>query len=539
MKPNPGLTGVDLLLSPAHNKSTAFTEEERDRLKLRGLLPAAIGSMDSQVDQALANLRRKDSALEKYIFLSALQDRNERLFYRMVIEHIKEIMPLIYTPTVGQACKEFANIFRKTKGFYITVRDRGRIREILDNWPHRDIRIIVVTDGERILGLGDLGANGMGIPIGKLSLYCACAGIHPEQTLPVMFDIGTDNEELLNDPVYLGTRQKRCRGEDYYSLMDEFIDAARDAYPGALIQFEDFASQNAFALLDRYRDDILCFNDDIQGTAAVVLAGAYASTRISGVPFRDLRFTFMGAGSAASGIGAMIAKALMAEGLSHEQAHRRLWYFNSKGLITRSARNLADHIRRFAHDLPDYPFIEALDVHRPDILIGATGQPGMFSEQIIRKMADIKSRPGIFALSNPTSRSECTAEQAYRWTEGRGVFASGSPFGEVVHDGRIFRPGQGNNSYIFPGIGLGMTACGARTIPDSIFLESAKALAGAVTEEDLEAGSIYPEINQIRKVSFTIARAIADFAWQHGITQEAPPENLTEHIQASMYDPVY
>ncbi len=539
MKPDPGLTGVDLLLSPAHNKSTAFTEEERDRLKLRGLLPAAIGSMKTQVERVLANLRRKDNALEKYIFLSALQDRNERLFYQVIIENVEEILPLIYTPTVGQACKEFANIFRREKGFYITARDRGRIREILDNWPHRDIRIIVITDGERILGLGDLGANGMGIPIGKLSLYCACAGIQPEQTLPVMFDIGTDNEELLNDPVYLGMRQKRCRGEDYYHLMDEFIDAARDAWPGALIQFEDFAAQNAFALLDRYRDDTLCFNDDIQGTAAVVLAGVYASTRISGVPFRDLKFTFLGAGSAASGIGSMIAKALMAEGLSQNEAHRRLWYFNSKGLITRSRENLANHIRCFAHDLPDYPFIEALDVHQPDILIGATGRPGIFSEPIIRKLASIKSRPGIFALSNPTSRSECTAEQVYQWTEGRGIFASGSPFDEVVYNGRTFRPGQGNNSYIFPGVGLGMIACGARTIPDSIFLESAKALAGAVTDEDLKAGSIYPEINQIRRVSLTIASAIAGYAWQHGIAPEAPPENLTEHIQSLMYDPVY
>ena len=539
MKPNQGLTGVDLLLSPAHNKSTAFTQEERDRLKLRGLLPAAIGSMEIQIERSLASLRRKHSDLEKYIYLSALQDRNERLFYRLILENIEEIMPLIYTPTVGQACKEFANIFRREKGFYITARDRGGIREILDNWPHRDVRIIVITDGERILGLGDLGANGMGIPIGKLSLYCACAGIPPEQTLPVMFDIGTDNEELLDDPIYLGVRQKRRRGEEYIDLMDEFIIAARDAYPGVLIQFEDFVAQNAFTLLDRYRDNTLCFNDDIQGTAAVVLAGAYSSTRISGVPFKDLKFTFLGAGSAASGIGSMIVKALMAEGLTHEQAHQRLWYFNSKGLVIRARENLANHIQCFAHDLPDYEFIEALDVHQPDILIGATGRPGMFSEEIIRKLASIKSRPGIFALSNPTSRSECTAEQAYQWTDGRGIFASGSPFGEVVHGGKTFRPGQGNNSYIFPGVGLGMIACRARTIPDSIFLESAKALAGAVTEEDLKAGSIYPEINQIREVSLTIARSIADYAYQHGIAQEAPPENLTEHIQSLMYDPVY
>lgn len=540
MKTSQPLTGVDLLNSAAHNKSTAFTAEERDRFKLRGLLPAAVGSMDTQTERVLANLRRKNSNIEKYIFLSALQDRNERLFYRLALENFQEIMPLIYTPTVGQACKEFANIFRKEKGFYVTSDDRGRIREILENWPHRDVRIIVITDGERILGLGDLGANGMGIPIGKLSLYCACAGIAPEQTLPIMFDIGTDNQELREDPVYLGVRRKRCRDEEYFDLMDEFISAAKDAYPGVLIQFEDFAAENAFVLLEKYRDNTFCFNDDIQGTAAVVLAGVYASTRISGVPFRDLRFTFLGAGSAASGIGSMIAKALMAEGLSYQEAHQRLWYFNSNGLITSARKNLANHIQCFAHDLPDYEFMQALDVHQPDILIGATGRPAMFTEEIIRKVASIKARPGIFALSNPTSRAECTAEQVYQWTDGRGIFASGSPFDEVIHDGKIFRPGQGNNAYIFPGIGLGMISCRAKTIPDSVFLESAKALAHTVTEDDLEVGSIYPAINEIREVSLSIASTVAGYAWKQGLTEEATlPGNLTEYIRSLMYNPVY
>ena len=516
----PSLTGVDLLHSAAQNKSTAFTEEERDQLKLRGLLPAAVGTMDTQIERVLSNLRRKESDIEKYIFLSALQDRNERLFYRLIVENFQEIMPLIYTPTVGQACKEFANIFRREKGFYITANDKGRIREILDNWPNKDIRIIVVTDGERILGLGDLGANGMGIPIGKLSLYCACAGVSPDQTLPIMFDVGTDNQELLDDPIYLGIKQKRIRGDEYFELMDEFINAAKDAYPDVLIQFEDFIAANAFALLNKYRDNTFCFNDDIQGTAAVVLAGAYASTRLSGIPFKDLKFTFLGAGSAASGIGSMIAKALVAEGLSDEEAHQRLWYFNSKGLVTRSRENLANHIKSFAHDLPDYDFIEALDIHQPDILIGATGRPGMFTEEILRKMASIKDRPGIFALSNPTSRAECTAEQAYEWTEGRAIFASGSPFDEVNYHGKVYRPGQGNNSYIFPGVGLGMIACKAKTIPDSIFLESAKALAETVTEEDLQVGSIYPVIDEIREVSLRIAVAVAVYAYENGLTDD-------------------
>lgn len=533
------LTGVELLHNAAHNKSTAFTQEERDRLKLRGLLPAAVGSMTTQLQRVLANMRRKESDIEKYIFLSALQERNERLFYQLIIENIQEIMPLIYTPTVGQACKEFANIFRREKGFYITANDRGKIREILDNWPHKNIKIIVITDGERILGLGDLGANGMGIPIGKLSLYCACAGILPEQTLPVMFDVGTNNEALLADPVYLGSNQKRLRSQDYFSLMDEFVVAVSDAYPGVLIQFEDFSADNAFALLHKYRHNTFCFNDDIQGTAAVVLAGVYASTRISRKDFKDLKFIFLGAGSAASGIGSMIAQALMAEGLSHEQAHQRLWFFNSKGLVNQEQKNLPQHIHNFAHDLPSYEFLQAIDIHQPDILIGATGSPGTFTEEIVARMAKIKAHPGVFALSNPTSRAECTAQQAYQWSDGKAIFASGSPFDEVMHNGKTLRPGQGNNAYIFPGVGLGMIASQVKTIPDAIFMESAKALAEFVTEDDLALGSIYPLINEIRSVSLAIASAVAKYAYANGLTEQAEPKDVEGYIRSMMYEPEY
>ena len=539
MNKNTTLTGAALLHNASHNKSTAFTDKERGHLKLRGLLPATVGTMATQLDRVLTNMRRKQSDIEKYIFLSALQERNERLFYQLIIENIQEIMPLIYTPTVGQACKEFANIFRQEKGFYITTSDRGRIREILDNWPYKDIRIIVITDGGRVLGLGDLGANGMGISIGKLSLYCACAGIAPQQTLPVMFDVGTNNEDLLADPVYLGTHQKRLHGADYFSLMDEFITAVTDAYPGVLIQFEDFAADNAFTLLHKYRHSTFCFNDDIQGTAAVVLAGVYASTRLSKKDFKDLKFTFLGAGSAASGVGSMLAQALMAHGLSHEQAHRRLWFFNSKGLLNESRANLPQHIQKFVHDLPDYGFLEALDVHQPDILIGATGSPGTFTEEMIARMAEIKQRPGILALSNPTSRAECTAEQAYQWSDSRAIFASGSPFDEVLINGQRLRPGQGNNAYIFPGIGLGMLACQAKTIPDTVFLESARVLAESVSEADLAAGSIYPPISEIRSVSLHIATAVAKYAYTNGLTNQLEPECLEKVIEESMYNPQY
>lgn len=535
----PTQTGISLLRTAGETKSTAFTLKERERYKLRGLLPANVGSMEIQLDRVLTNMRRKKKDIEKYIFLSALQDRNERLFYRLVIDNISEIMPLIYTPTVGQACKEFANIFRTEKGFYVTANDRGSIRNILDNWPHKDIRIIVVTDGERILGLGDLGSSGMGIPIGKLSLYCACAGIQPHQCLPVMFDVGTDNEELLNDPVYLGVKNKRLRGDEYLSLMDEFISAVQDAYPGVLIQFEDFIADNAFTLLNKYQANTFCFNDDIQGTAAVVLAGVYASTRISGVDFKDLRFAFLGAGSAASGIGSVIARALIQHGLSEEEAHRRLWFFNRGGLIESSREKLADHIKPFAHDLPPQNLIDALNTHKPHVLIGATGTPNTFTKEIVGLMSKFSDRPAIFALSNPTTRAECSAEEAYEWSEGRAIFASGSPFDSVEFGGQVFHPGQGNNAYIFPGVGLGMIACRASTIPDEIFLQSARTLAESVSKADLERGSVYPALKVIREVSLEIATAVASYAWENGLTKEPRPKDIKGFIRKMMYEPEY
>ena len=533
--------GIDLLRNPGKTKSTAFTDQERDQYKLRGLLPANVGTMQTQLDRVLTNMRRKEHDIEKYIFLSALQDRNERLFYRLVIDHINEIMPLIYTPTVGQACREFANIFRTEKGFYVTPNERGQIRKVFDNWPHKNVRIIVITDGARILGLGDLGANGMGIPIGKLALYCACAGIAPSECLPIMFDVGTNNQELLDDPVYLGVRAPRLQGDDYFSLMDELIAAANDAWPGVLIQFEDFIADNAFALLNQYQAKAFCFNDDIQGTAAVVLAGVYASTRISKIDFKDLRFLFLGAGSASSGIGAMIVCALVEHGLSEDEAHKRLWFFNRGGLVHHGRENLPDYLTPFAHQLDDVPhdFIEALESHRPHILIGATGAPNTFTEPIIQKMAQINDRPTIFALSNPTSRAECSAEQAYQWSEGRAIFASGSPYAQVQLNGQTFQPGQGNNAYIFPGVGLGMIACRAHHIPDGVFLTSARTLADSIAQTDLTRGALYPPLQQIREVSLNIAVAVAEYAWQHNLTDQPKPDDLRGFIGAMMYDPKY
>jgi len=534
-----GLMGVELLHNAAYNKSTAFTEQERDQYGLRGLLPPAVGTMKTQIQRVLANMRRKESDIEKYIFLSMLQDRNERLFFRLIMDNFQELLPIVYTPTVGQACREFASIFRTEKGFYVTARDRGKIRKILDNWPNRDVRIIVITDGGRILGLGDLGANGMGIPLGKLGLYCACAGISPDQTLPVMFDVGTNNEELIEDPIYLGLRQPRLQGDEYFSLMDEFIEAAQDAFPGVLIQFEDFTADNAFTHLNAYREKALCFNDDIQGTASVVLAGIYASTRFSGVDFRDLKFLFLGAGSAATGMGNLIVEALIESGLDEAEAVQRLWFFNRQGLIRKGLPSLPDYIQRYAHDVEECELLEAIDIHRPDILIGATGTPATFTQELVRKMASIKSKPGIFALSNPTSRAECTAEEAYQWTDGRAVFASGSPFDDINYDGRLIRPGQGNNAYIFPGVGLGAIVCKARLIPDEMFLVAAKVLAESLTDEDIEHSSVYPRVEKIRRVSLNIATAVATYAWDNDISQLPRPDNIESHIEEFMYDPTY
>jgi len=533
------LLGYDAINNGATNKSTAFTPEERQALGLRGLLPYNVCDQESQITRALENMRRKTYDIEKYIFLSALQGRNQRLYYRTVIDNIEEIMPLIYTPTVGQACKEFAHIFRQPKGFYITPDDKGSIREMLDNWPGDDVRVLVITDGQRILGLGDLGANGMGIPIGKLALYVACAGIDPDYCLPVMFDVGTNNQELLDDPLYLGYPHKRLEGKDYDELMEEFVVAVQDKYPGVLIQFEDFLTPNAYKLLDIYRDRTLSFNDDIQGTAAVTLSGVYASTRISGHDFKDLRIMFLGAGSAATGIGDLMVAAFMEAGLSREEAQARLWFVDRKGLVVKSREKLAPHNVPYAHDHEAMDFESAIEDIKPHILIGATGTPGIFTESVIKAMVELNERPAIFALSNPTSRAECTAENAYQWSDGKAIFTSGSPFDAVTHNGKLLKPGQGNNAYIFPGIGLGAIACRATTISDEMFLASARTLADMVDAQDLDTATLYPPLTDIREASLNIAVAVAEKAYEQNLAQEPKPENLREFIAEQMYDARY
>jgi malate dehydrogenase (oxaloacetate-decarboxylating)(NADP+) len=469
--------------------------------------------------------------------LSALQERNERLFYQAVIAHIDRILPLIYTPTVGEACREFSHIARDPKGFFITPDDRGQIRRILANWPRKDIRVIVVTDGQRILGLGDLGANGMGIPVGKLALYTACAGIDPEACLPVTLDVGTNNDELRNDLLYLGYPRKRLEGKAYFDLVEEFVTAVQSRYPDALIQFEDFLTPNAYALLTKYRDRVLCFNDDIQGTAAVALAGVYSSTRITGRRFNDLRIMFLGAGSAATGIADLMTAAFQDEGLGSEEARRRLWFVDMRGLVVKGRSDLMEHNLPYAHDFRPLGFLDAIDAIKPHVLIGATGAPGTFTQTVIERMSRINERPVVFALSNPTSKAECTAEQAYSWSQGRAIFASGSPFAPVIYGGSTFRPAQGNNAYVFPGIGLGAIACRARTLPDELFLTAARTLADLVRLTDLDQGALYPPLNEIRKISLAIATSVATKAYAMKLARQRRPRDVRRSVEALMYQP--
>jgi malate dehydrogenase (oxaloacetate-decarboxylating)(NADP+) len=530
-----------LLNEPLLNKGTAFTERERDALGLRGLLPPRVFTLEEQVQRSLAAVRRKSDSLEKYIYLTNLQNRNETLFYRLVIENVEEMVPLIYTPTVGQACMEYGAIYRRARGMFISLRERGRIAEILRLWPHEGARLIVVTDGERILGLGDLGALGMGIPIGKLSLYTACAGVHPYYTLPITLDVGTDNAALLDGEFYIGIREKRARGKVYDDFIDEFVTAVKAVFPKALLQWEDFGNTNAFRLLQQNRTKLPSFNDDIQGTAAVALAGVIAGLRLTGGKLSEQKLLFLGAGEAGTGIADLYVAAARAEGLSEAEARRRCWFVDSKGLVVQSrAPQLAEHKLHYAHEHAFIPTLaEAVTALKPTALIGVSGMPQTFTKEIVETMSALNRRPIIFALSNPTSKAECTAEQAYTWSEGRAIFASGSPFAPVELNGVRHVSGQGNNIYIFPGVGLGALACEAREVTDAMFLVAAQTLAALAQPEDLAMGRVYPSLTKVREVSLKIAVKVAEIAYAEGLAQAPRPANLEEDIRNRMFQPVY
>lgn len=534
--------GLTILNDPWLNKGTSFTAEERLALGLSGLLPPHSADMEEQVMRIMENYAHLSDPLDKYTFLISLADRNVTLFYRVLMENLLEMTPIMYTPTVGYACQKFGHIYRKNRGMYISLRHKGRIAQVLANWPNPEVDIIVISDGSRILGLGDLGANGMGIPIGKLVLYVVGAGLHPNRTLPILLDVGTDNEELLNDPLYLGCTHRRVAGEAFYEIVDEFVQAATQRWPNVLIQFEDFTNDKAFPLLHRYRDEVLCFNDDIQGTGAVALAGLIAAMRIRKEHLSDQRIVFCGAGSAAVGIADMICAGIAEEhSLSSEQARRLVWMVDSKGLVTTSrGGKLEEHKLPYARDEePAATLLEIVKRIKPTILIGASGHAHTFTEDVVRTMHTDCKRPIIFALSNPTSKAECTAQQAYSWTNGTAIFASGSPFPPVRIEGRIFVPGQGNNMFIFPGVGLGAVACGAQKVTDEMFFTAAKTLAHLVTDDEMAAGTIYPDLGRIRQISLAIASAVCMLAWEQGLARYAEPEDIREYVRACMYHPEY
>jgi malate dehydrogenase (oxaloacetate-decarboxylating)(NADP+) len=534
--------GKALLCDPLLNKGTGFPDNERDALGIRGLVPPQVVSIDDQVQRVMGNYRRKENDLERYIHLETLHDRNETLYFRVLMQHIRELTPIVYTPVVGRACQQFGHIYRRARGMYFASCELEYFPRMVDNWPEPEVDVVVVTDGSRILGLGDLGANGMGIPIGKLSLYVAAAGIYPCKTLPVMLDLGTDNAALREDILYLGERHPRLQNEAYYAAVEAFVQAVHGRWPEALIQFEDFSKQHAFPLLERYRDRLPCFNDDIQGTGAVALAGILSALRVCGRNLGDERVLFFGAGSAARGIADMIAAAMVAqEGLQPAQARSHIALVDSGGLVTRSRiDSLAAHKRAYALDAPgSTDLIQIVRQLRPTILIGVSGQPGAFTEATVREMRRYVERPILFPLSNPTSKAECTAEQAYRWSGGSALFASGSPFPPVQLGTQRFVPGQCNNMYIFPGLGMGAVTCRAGRITDDMFYAAALSLARQVGNDSLALGRLYPDLGSIRDISAQIAQDVAQVAFVQGLAGIPEPENLLGYVKARQFQPRY
>ncbi|HEV7731906.1 MAG TPA: NAD-dependent malic enzyme [Candidatus Binatia bacterium] len=540
--------GARLLGHAMFNKSTAFTPEERRRFGLEGLLPPVVSTMEQQARRAYENIVRKPEPLERYIGLAALQDRNEHLFYRVLLEHLEELLPIVYTPVVGEACQQYSRIFRRARGVWITPEHRGRIAGVLAHVPYDDVRLIVVTDNERILGLGDQGAGGMGIPIGKLSLYTAAAGIHPATTLPISLDVGTDNRALLDDELYIGWRHPRLRGAEYDALLEEFVHAVQQRFPHALLQWEDFKKGIAFALLERYRHALPSFNDDIQGTAAVTVAALLAGTRVSGIALRDQRVVILGAGAAGVGIGRLIRRAMAAEGLAGDALLRAVVCLDSKGLVVDDG-SIRDTYKR---ELAWSPAIatsfglaggaslaDVVRALRPTALIGTSGEPDTFTEDVVREMAKHVERPLVLPLSNPTSQCEAKPADVLAWTNGRALVATGSPFEPVQFAERTFVIGQGNNAFVFPGIGLGAIVAEAREVTDGMLEAAARRLAAEVTDDDLASGSLFPPIRRLRTITATVAEAVVAAARDEGVGRVLADAAIPGAVAAAMWEPVY
>ncbi|OIT30211.1 PREDICTED: NADP-dependent malic enzyme-like [Nicotiana attenuata] len=537
-------SGYNLLRDPRYNKGLAFTERERDAHYLRGLLPPVISTQELQEKKIMQSLRQYDVPLHKYVAMMELEERNERLFYKLLIDNVEELLPIVYTPTVGEACQKYGSIFKRPQGLYISLKEKGRILEVLKNWPERSIQVIVVTDGERILGLGDLGCQGMGIPVGKLALYTALGGVRPSACLPITIDVGTNNEQLLNDEFYIGLRQKRATGQEYYDFLHEFMSAVKQNYgEKILVQFEDFANHNAFELLAKYGTTHLVFNDDIQGTASVVLAGLIASLKLLGGSLADHTFLFLGAGEAGTGIAELIALEISKKTkYPVEETRKKIWLVDSKGLIVSGRKETLQSFKKpWAHEHePVNNLLDAVKAIKPTVLIGTSGVGRTFTKEVIEAMASTNERPLIMALSNPTSQAECTAEEAYTWSEGRAVFASGSPFPSFEYNGKLNIPGQANNCYIFPGFGFGLVMSGTIRVHDDMLLAASEALAAQVTEEHFAKGMIYPPFADIRKISAHIAASVATKAYELGVATRLPrPANLVKYAESCMYTPNY
>lgn len=537
--------GARLLIDNEATKGMAFTEQEREELNILGLLPPAHRTQETQVNAALNFVNNIGDNLTKYIYLRSLKDYNERMFYKTLAENVEALMPIVYTPVVGLACQKFSHIYLRPRGLYVTINDLGRVRKVISNWPHDSVHAIVVTDGERILGLGDLGANGMGISIGKLSLYTALAGIPPHTVLPVCLDVGTNNKSLLADPFYIGLRRDRETGERYFQLLDEFMEAVVERFgKSCLIQFEDFANSNAFTILEKYRGRYCTFNDDIQGTASVSLSGLISASHLAGKTLQDQTFLFFGAGEANLGSATLLVEALVDEGLSREEAMDKIWMMDVDGLVVegRDTSQWNGHkkalMRKGGPMLKDLH--EILDLVKPTALIGASAATGAFTGEVLKKMSTFTDRPIIFALSNPNSKAECTAAQAYEFTRGKCIFASGSPFEPVEFRGKTYTTGQGNNSYIFPGIALAVMAAQAPTVPDKTFIVAARALSEQVLSSEFEAGLVYPRIGRIREVTLHVASTVMNYFYSEGLTNyHFEPKDKLAFLRDIQYDYSY
>lgn len=538
---NNRITKGDALLNDTKlNRATAFTIEQRKKYGLLGLLPERVETENEQLQRVLRQIDAKPNDLEKYIFLSSLHDNDETLYFKTLMSDPARFIPLVYTPTVGEACQKFDQILRRPRGLYLPITRQNELEEMLGNWVEKDVRFIVVTDGERILGLGDQGIGGMGIPIGKLSLYTACAAVPPQVTLPITLDVGTNNQERLNDPLYLGLKQPRVTGQAYDDFIDAFIKAVQKVFPHACIQFEDFAFPHAAPILAKYRQQVCCFNDDIQGTAAVALAGINTALRITKGKLEQQRVLFFGAGTAGVGIANLIAKSLTMLGISEDEARQHCWLFDINGLVQSQRTDLADFQLPFAHQhAPIDNFVEAIRQLKPTAIVGVSTVGKAFNQQVIEAMAEVNERPIIFPYSNPTVHSECTAEEAYQWSDGRAVFASGSPFPPVHYQGKTFIPGQGNNVYIFPAMGMAIYATAAKRVTDEMFIVAAQALSEQITDAYLDVGLIYPPQKEILSVSLKVATKVAEYIFDNNLAHVEKPQNIEEFINSKAYKPEY